>query len=360
MDMPIVLSHRTAWLYHNVARLQTPVSSACDHSEQLVLVCADGIHDELRVPSPPPVDIGLHGKLKASCAIEVIRDHLVDLGIDRGELDRIDILHSFDFERPGAKTVCCHAFGDLIPADHLIEIARNLFVVDEAMCFAQASSWMSELEQLEYGFEICARYHLDHLHPGGFVEMPERYRAEDLVEFCELFRSHRGVRRALRIARRVRDGARSPMETALAIMVVAKRSQGGLGYCKIELNHRIDIPASFKHLTRAEYCEIDLFAPVVNGGLEYNGSDHLSRERSSRDAERLAVLTAMGYKIVILTGTQFANQLQMHRALNNVATLLGIVCDRSEEYQKLQNELRTFVIRNWNASELGETSTSRA
>lgn len=28
MDLPIVLSHKTAWLYHNVARLSEPLSRA--------------------------------------------------------------------------------------------------------------------------------------------------------------------------------------------------------------------------------------------------------------------------------------------------------------------------------------------
>ena len=48
-------------------------------------------------------------------------------------------------------------------------------MVDEAMCFVQAGSWMSESEQLEYGYEICARYHLNHLSTGDYIEMGQRY-----------------------------------------------------------------------------------------------------------------------------------------------------------------------------------------
>lgn len=57
------------------------------------------------------------------------------------------------------------------------------------------------------------------------------------------------------------------METATAIMVVAKRSQGGLGYAKIELNRRVDVPNEFKYLAKAGYFEIDVYAPASGTGL---------------------------------------------------------------------------------------------
>ena len=107
---------------------------------------------------------------------------------------------------------------------------------------------MSEPEQLEYGYEICARYHLNHLSTDDYVEMGQRYTVADLIAYCKENRSRQGAIRAAAMLKRVHDGARSPMETATAIMVVAKRSQGGLGYAKIELNHRVDVPNEFKYL----------------------------------------------------------------------------------------------------------------
>ena len=109
------------------------------------------------------------------------------------------------------------------------------------------------------------------------------------------------------------------METATAIMVVAKRSQGGLGYAKIELNHRVDVPNEFKYLAKAGYFEIDVYAPASGTGIEYNGSDHLDKQRSASDAERM----------------------------NAIALAMGLKCDRSEAFQKRQNDLREFVIRHW-------------
>lgn len=170
-------------------------------------------------------------------------------------------------------------------------------MVDEAMCFVQAGSWMSEPEQLEYGYEICARYHLNHLSTGDYIEMGQRYTVADLIAYCNENRSRQGAKRAATVLKRVHDGARSPMETATAIMVVAKRSQGGLGHAKVELNHRVDVPSEFKYLAKSGYFEIDVYAPASGTGIEYNGSDHLDKQRSASDAERMTVLSALGFRM---------------------------------------------------------------
>ena len=342
MDLPIVLSHKTAWLYHNVARPSEPLSRASSLYDE------DSIADEVQPTTDLP-KLGLDAKgLRISAAVEIVTDHLASLGIPHEELDRIDTLVGFDFERSRPAGLRRHVFGAPIPSDHLIEVAEGLLVVDEVMCFVQAGSWMSEPEQLEYGYEICARYHLNHLPSGDYIEMGQRYTVADLFAYCDENRSRQGATRAAAVLKRVHDGARSPMETATAIMVVAKRSQGGLGYTRVELNHRVNAPNEYKYLAKAGYFEIDVYAPASGTGIEYNGSDHLDKQRSASDAERMTVLSALGFRMIVLTGTQFANRLQLHRAMNAIALAMGLKCDRSEAFQKRQNDLREFVIRHWN------------
>ena len=342
MDLPIVLSHKTAWLYHNVVRPSEPLSRASSLYDE------DSIADEAESTAGLP-KLGLDAKgLRISVAVEIVTDYLASLGIPHEELDRIDTLVSFDFERSRPAGLRRHVFGAPMPSEHLIEVAEGLLVVDEAMCFVQAGSWMSEPEQLEYGYEICARYHLNHLASGDYIEMGQRYAVADLIAYCDENRSRQGATRAAAVLKRVHDGARSPMETATAIMVVAKRSQGGLGYTRVELNYRVDVPNEFKYLAKAGYFEIDVYAPASGTGVEYNGSDHLDKQRSASDAERMTVLSALGFRMIVLTGTQFAHQLQLHRAMNAIALAMGLKCDRSEVFQKRQNDLREFVIRHWN------------
>ncbi|RHJ58679.1 hypothetical protein [Collinsella sp. AM09-41] len=218
MDLPIVLSHKTAWLCHNVARPSEPLSRASSLYDE------DSLANEAEPTASLP-KLGLDAKgLRASTAVGIVTDYLVSLGIPREELDHIDTLVNFDFERSTPAGFRCHVFGALVPPGHLIEVAEGLLVVDEAMCFVQAGSWMSEPEQLEYGYEICARYHLNHLSTGDYIEMGQRYTVADSIAYCNENRSRQGAIRAAAVLKRVHDGARSPMETATAIMVVAKRS----------------------------------------------------------------------------------------------------------------------------------------
>ncbi len=187
MDLPIVLSHKTAWLYHNVARLSEPLSRASSLYDE------DSIADEAEPTAGLP-KLGLDAKgLRISAAVEIVTDYLASLGIPHEELDRIDTLVSFDFERSRPAGLRRHVFGAPIPSDHLIEVAEGLLVVDEVMCFVQAGSWMSEPEQLEYGYEICARYHLNHLSTGDYIEMGQRYTVADLIAYCNENRSRQGA-----------------------------------------------------------------------------------------------------------------------------------------------------------------------
>lgn len=90
MDLPIVLSHKTAWLYHNVARPSEPLSRASSLYDE------DSLANEAEPTASLP-KLGLDAKgLRASTAVGIVTDYLVSLGIPREELDHIDTLVNFD------------------------------------------------------------------------------------------------------------------------------------------------------------------------------------------------------------------------------------------------------------------------
>ena len=103
MDLPIVLSHKTAWLYHNVARPSEPLSRAGSLYDE------DSLANEAEPTASLP-KLGLDAKgLRASTAAGIVTDYLVSLGIPREELDHIDTLVNFDFERStpaGFRSTC--------------------------------------------------------------------------------------------------------------------------------------------------------------------------------------------------------------------------------------------------------------
>lgn len=334
MDAPICLSHKTAWLLYH----------------------ASGRFDVLE----RKVDYGIHGaapmpKRLADC----VAHFLADCGVPAQELETIDSLVSFAFERshPGG-SFRIHSLGMPVPADNLVELVPGLLVVDPRLCFVQAASWLNELELIEFGYELCGSYELPvqattaeaEPRDGGTVGYTVRRPLTTRVALQEFVKGHsgfKGSRAAAKALVRVRDGSRSPMETAAALAIVMPRCRGGLGFKGVELNYRVDIPDEFRSLTASGYFEVDIFAPRKNAGVEYDGGAHAEASRRAHDAERLATLNAMGMRIQTLTKGQFANQLAFHRAMNAIARMFGIKADASLEFQRAQNELRQALIRSW-------------
>lgn len=324
MDTPVVLSHHTAWLFHHAPHRFEITTSKSDY----------GIGE----PGLTPQKI-----------VQRVRKVLRDCGIHQDDLEYLDILVPFAQDRVSARSVRPHVFGSIISARHLVPIVPGLMVVAPAQCFLQAASWMSYLELIEFGFELCGSYEIPlRTSAKGYIERPPLTTRGAILEAMSHREASNGLKLARRALRRIRGGSRSPMETATTMMIVLDRRYGGLGYRGIQLNQRIDVPHELRYLTSSSYFELDVYAKKARLDIEYNGSEHAQAERQAHDAERLSTLNAMGITVKVLTKGQFAEQLSLNRALNAIARSLGIRPDTSAEFQRAQNDLRLFVIRTWN------------
>lgn len=242
-----------------------------------------------------------------------------------------------------------HAHGAVITENDVYEVVPGLCVIRDELLFVQAATWMTPLELITFGYELCSLYEL----PLGDTDT-EPYRTCDakttrnkLLACIQDHKGLRGAKRARIALTRVRDHARSPMEAAVAMMIVLPRRLGGLGYRGIRMNERLNVPVDVRALTTSSFFEVDLYAPSRKVGIEYDGEVHAEAAQRSRDAERLSALAAMGVRIHVITRGQFAEQLALHRALNAVARDLDITCEATPEFQRAQNELRKGIIRSW-------------
>lgn len=137
------------------------------------------------------------------------------------------------------------------------------------------------------------------------------------------------------------------METALAMMVVAPRSLGGLGYSGVVMNERVDVPRELRRHYLSPYFELDVFAPRHNAGLEYDGDEHARLDRRTHDVDRASALGDMGYEVRNVTARHFSRQLELHRVLVWFADRLRLRVNMDDGFQRRQNELRKFAIRRW-------------
>ena len=327
MDVPLTISHRTAWLfYHAPFRHETLVSGE------------DFGINELGLSSR---EVGR----RVQCFLRAC-------GVPEDELESIDILLAMDFMRTDSKPFRPHTFGAIVTADDVYELVPGLCVAREELCFMQASTWMSHLELVEYGYELCGRYEVPLAQSKtGFDSYVERSQPvvtrDGIHTYLNRRAGLRGSRKAAVALTHVRDGARSPAECAIAMLINLTKKDGGLGCRSIQLNYRLEVPEAVRPLTTSSHLEVDIYVPRLKSGVEYDGEVHAGAVQRARDAERLSVLAAMGVHIDVITRRQLTEQLTLHRAMNAVARNLKINLDPTPQFQRAQNELRKFLIRSW-------------
>lgn len=326
MDIPVVLSHRTAWLFYHAPFRDSVLAGNTDYG--------------ISKPGIPAHEVGRR-----------ITRFLVDCGVPEQELDVLHILVAFNFARTNANTSVfkCHVFGDLLTENGVHELVPGLCVVCESLCFIQAGSWLSKLERIEFGYELCGKYEIP-LDGGAHRERSPLLTRDDVLAYVSAHPSIRGAKSAKSALARVRDNSRSPMETATALMIALPRKLGGLGYRGIELNCQLDVPEHIRPLTKSTELEVDILAPRKNVGIEYDGEDHAEAPQRARDAERLTTLAAMGIHVHVITKGQFSEQLSLHRALNGIARDLGLRLNADATFQRAQNDLRLHFIRSWKSA----------
>lgn len=233
----------------------------------------------------------------------------------------------------------------------------GIFITDEAFTFVLAAEWMDRIEYLEYGYEVCGDYSM-RLNPADhYTEQPATTSKDEITELLDRHPGKPGATCARLALRHIYDHSASPMETASAIALSLPTSEGGVGIRGIELNKPLEIPQHLWHCAKARTLKIDALVTYKRRelGIEYKGGFHDEFERKGADAEREAVLSQMGYRIVTLTSAQFGSQLAFHRAMNNIREALGMPHCTDTGYQREQNELRKALIRNWKGMRDEET-----
>lgn len=333
MDTPVLISHKTAWLVH--------------HAPQ-DLVKAVAAHD---------YEIG-ESHLSTRQRLDRIRQALIDCGIPSDMLKNIDIAVAFPFERVRASDVTCHVLGQNLPHDHIEELTPGIFICDEAFTFVCAAEWLSGIEYLEYGYEVCGDYRMGFEPPDSYNDQPATTSKSQIAELLDRSPGKPGAARARRAIRHIYDHSASPMESASAIAFSLPTSEGGMGIRGIELNKQLEIPDRLWHCTKARTLRIDTLITCRRKklGIEYKGGFHDEAERKGADAEREAVLGQMGYRIISLTSVQFCSQLAFHRSMNSIREALGMPRRTDAEYQRKQDKLRRTLIRNWKKVDDSNTS----
>lgn len=323
-DMSLVLSHRTAWALH-----QTPLNPRDVRGS---------LPAEFQTLAPGPVDMYL---------VERARRLLVARGIPYEHLDRMDVSVLRACDRRSGHGVSAHVWSHPIPPGGLLRLDKGVFVVSPLLCLQQLAGSIPRRELAECLMEACGRYAVP---PNGdaMVSREPLVCVDDVRRLCADAVGQRGVNNLRRTLRFVRDGARSPMETAFFLMLLFPRRFGGEGIESLEMAYRIEVAGEARLLTRRSHFECDAYLPQAKVDLEYNGILHEEEGQIAVDVERANALEAMGYRMMTITRQSFFDGEAFGRLMRAIERRSGHRQVRVDsDFLKRQEELRRFMLRRY-------------
>lgn len=168
-------------------------------------------------------------------------------------LDANDSLEVMVFDRRNARHAMncqCHVSSKRFSNSRFIELEDGIFIVGVELCALQAATYLPFRELVEYYFELCGAYSLGTDSPTSYTERFALTSTERLKQFFNSITRCDGLALARKAIQCVRDGCRSPMETAFVMMLTLPKSEGGLGIKGIETDYEVQVTAAAKNLTR--------------------------------------------------------------------------------------------------------------
>lgn len=321
--MSVIFSHTTAWAIYHAPDRPTAMPSFPAH--------------------PAPLARSYPAKGNIACA----RNLLELCGISAELLEHLDVLVADESLRSDDPEVASHVCSRVLPAGSVRRLAAGVFVVSPEICFIQMGMVFDDIRELvEFGFELCGSYELEIVPGGDYRERPALATCSSIAAVADEMAGMRGVAIARKALRYVREGARSPMETAHVMTLDLPRRMGGAGISAICMDYRIEIPPGLRGLTRRRSVVCDGCVPGRLLDFEYNGFWHDEDERRAEDEERRNVLEAMGYRVKVLNRLAFFSCTAFRRHLRSIFRILGIREDKLPSgFWARQEELRRFVLR---------------
>lgn len=264
-------------------------------------------------------------------------------------LDANDCLKVMVFDRRNARYAMncqCHVSSKRFSNSRFIELKDGIFIVGVELCALQAATYLPFRELVEYYFELCGAYSLG---TGSSTSYNERFAltsTERLKQFFNSITRCDGLALARKAIQCVRDGCRSPMETAFVMMLTLPKSEGGLGIKGIETDYEVQVTAAAKNLTRRKKFFMDAYLKKSRTDIEYNGFYHDAEEDRAIDEERKNALASMGYGIITVSRYSFMHASAFVRVMEAIQRKEGIRPSRlPKDFQIMQEDLRQFVLR---------------
>ena len=210
-----------------------------------------------------------------------------------------------------------------IPDRSMADAGMGFIVSTPEFCFLQMAGRLTLVQLMLLGFELCGTYAVVEQGPAQRREAPLTS-VDKLRSFVEAAAGAPGRAKALRALRYVRDGAASPMESALTLLLCLPYALGGYGLPYPQLNYHVSVPSTKRKLADRTYCVCDLCWPETSFCIEYDSElHHADAEKQESDARRRNTLIAMGFTVATVSRGQVMDSGAFNRLAQQIAKRVG-------------------------------------
>ena len=153
------------------------------------------------------------------------------------------------------------------------------------LLFLEMGRGLSIARQALLGYELCGSYSLGIPTVFGVAPVTDAARLHGYLDRLDYVR---GVKHARRASRFVLDGAWSPMEAILALMIILPADMGGYGMKGILLNERVEVTKPMASLVEKTSRVPDITLDGTPVGINYDGEGHFDLDALAEAAAACA------------------------------------------------------------------------
>jgi hypothetical protein len=243
------------------------------------------------------------------------------LGIGDGPLETM--VFSSNYQRH-LENVRQHVWSAPLPVRPFIGVAPGVSVASPELCFIQMASRLPVPRLVELGYELCGGYARYHADESSYFERRPITSTARLADAIGRSSAAHGIKRARLALPYVADGAASPFEAIVAMLLSLPCDLGGRGLDLPSMNYRISLHDEARATVRKPYLLCDLFWPGRGVDVEYDSrTNHSDPAKLAADADRRAALDIMGIDVVTITTRQLFDPAVFAIQANLVARKLG-------------------------------------
>lgn len=247
--------------------------------------------------------------------------------------------------RKGASSCFAHVRSNQMHSARWLPAAFGLKVPTPELCFLQLATQLSLPHLAMVGMELCGTYAVSPDEDGALVHRRALTTCSALRSLVEKSPSSYGVKKARRALSFIADGAASPQEARLHLLLSLPVRLGGYGLPPAQLNYRIETNASGGIDPAKRYRLCDLYWPDRQVAVEYDSDAfHIGAEKIASDSIRRAALSTRGISVVTVTGAQLRSPMMTDQLVAALCRKLGVrkrACakDWSQQRESLRESL---------------------